>query len=85
MFGKLGTKIVLSKDTMIKTLDEKDEHNQKFFNTDSKAISDISNAAFEFFIIICDNNQDLKEEVANTTTKQKNLLHLKCRQKYRTH
>ena len=52
----------LLKDAMIKTLDEKDENNQKFFDTDSKAMTEISNAAFEIFLINCDNNQDLKKQ-----------------------
>ena len=52
----------LLKDAMIKTLDEKDENNQKFFDTDSKAMTEISNAAFQIFLINCDNNQDLKKQ-----------------------
>ena len=46
------------KTMMIGTLKESDETNSAFFNTNSDAMNNLSNAAFQAILIYCDSNQE---------------------------
>ena len=70
------------KDMMIKSLDENDEHNLQFFNKEGDAMKNLSNAAYQLFLIFCDTSTTLDKdtnghyELAKTSlaTEMSNLI-----------
>ena len=50
------------KDLMIKALTDKDEQNATFFTADSDQMRKLTDAAFQNFLSLCDDNPDLKRD-----------------------
>ena len=50
------------KDMMIKSLGENDEHNLQFFNKESDAMTNLTNAAYQLFVYFCDTSTALNKD-----------------------